>query len=167
MATQLIGLILLRRLAQAVPAAAFALIAGVSLAGVSLAGDLDRYKVADGIGIYLGLIPTDLIAVHPLEHTEDAMRGGIPLGEHHHHVMVALFEGKTSERITDAEVKASVREVGLAGRTKELEPMTIAGALTYGNFFELRSRTRYLISIQVRRPGSPRVIETRFEYDHH
>ncbi len=167
MATQRIGFLLLRRLAHVVPAAAFAFIVGVSLAGVALAGHLDRYNVADGIGIYLGVIPTDLIAVHPLEHTEDAMHGGIPLVKHHHHVMVALFESKTGERITDAEVEASVREIGLAGRTRELEPMTIAGALTYGNFFELRSRTRYLISIRVRRPGSPRVIETRFEYDHH
>ncbi len=153
---------ILRRLACVVQAAAFALIAGASLAS-----DLDRYKVADGIGIYLGVMPTDLIADHPLEHTEDAMHGGVPLGEHHHHVMVALFESKTGERITDAEVKAHVREFGLAGQVKELEPMTIAGALTFGNYFELRYRARYVISIRVRRPGSPRVIESRFEYDHH
>ena len=153
---------ILRRLACVVQAAVFVLIAGVSLAG-----DLDRYKVADGIGIYLGVMPTDLIADHPVEHTETAMHGRIPLEEHHHHVMVALFESKTGERITDAEVKANVREVGLAGQVKELEPMTIAGALTYGNYFELRYRARYLISIQVRRLGSPRVIEVRFEYDHH
>ena len=167
MATQQIGFFLLRRLARIVQAAAFSLFVGVSLAGASLAGHLDRYKVADGIGVYLGIIPTDLIAVHPLEHTEDVMHGEVPLGKHHHHVMVALFESKTGERITDAEVEATVREVGLAGRTKELEPMTIGGALTYGNFFELRYRVRYLISIQVRRPGASRVIETRFEYDHH
>lgn len=153
---------ILRRLACVVQAAMFVLIAGVSLAG-----DLDRYKVVDGIGIYLGVMPTDLIADHPLEHTEGAMHGGVPLGEHHHHVMVALFEIKTGERITDAEVKANVREVGLAGQVKKLEPMTIAGALTYGNYFELRYRRRYLISVQVRRPGSPKVIEARFEYYHY
>ncbi len=153
---------ILRRLACVVQAAMFVLIAGVSLAG-----DLGRYKVVDGIGIYLGVMPTDLIADHPLEHTEGAMHGGVPLGEHHHHVMVALFEIKTGERITDAEVKANVREVGLAGQVKKLEPMAIAAALTYGNYFELRSRTRYLISVQVRRPESPRVIEARFEYYHH
>ena len=151
----------LRRLACVGQAAMFVLIAGVSLAG-----DLGRYKVADGIGIYLGVMPTDLIADHPLEHTEGTMHGAVPLGEHHHHVMVALFESKTDERITDAEVKANVREVGLAGQVKELEPMTIAGALTYGNYFELRYCARYLISIQVRRPELARVIETRFEYNH-
>jgi hypothetical protein len=153
---------ILSRLACVVQAAVFVLIAGVSLAG-----DLDRYKIADGMGIYLGVMPTDLIADHPLEHTEGAMHGRVPLGEHHHHVLVALFEIKTGERITDAEVKANVREVGLAGQVKKLEPMTIAGALTYGNYLELRYRARYLISIHVLRPGSPRVIETKFEYDHH
>ena len=153
---------ILRHLACVVQAAVFVLIAGVSLAS-----DLDRYKVVDGIGIYLGVVPTDLIANHPLEHTEGAMHGGVPLGEHHHHVMVALFESKTGERITDAEVKANVREVGLAGQVKKLEPETIAGALTYGNYFELRCRALYLISIQVRRPGSPTVIEAGFKYRHH
>ncbi len=59
---------ILKRLACVVQAAVF-----VSISGVSLAGDLDRYKVADGIGIYLGVMPTDLIADHPLEHTESAM----------------------------------------------------------------------------------------------
>ena len=153
---------ILRRLACVVQAAMIVFM----MAGESVAGHLDRYKVADGIGIYLGVIPTDLITDHPLEHTERTMHGGVPLGKHHHHVMVALFESKTGGRITDAEVKAHVREVGLAGQVKELEPMTIAGALTYGNYFELRYRARYVISIRVRRPGSPGVIETRFEYDH-
>ncbi len=153
---------ILRRLACVVQAALFVL-----MAGVSLASDLDRYKVADGIGIYLGVLRTDLIEDHPLEHTERTMHGANPLGKHHHHVMVALFEIKTGERITDAEVKAHVREVGLAGQVKKLEPMTISSALTYGNYFELRYRARYLISVQVRRPGTPRVIEARFEYRHH
>ncbi len=151
-----------RRLAWVVPAVMLVLIAGASLAG-----DLGRYKVVDGIGIYLGVVPTDLIADHPMEHTESTMHGGVPLGAHHHHVMVALFDAKTGERITDAEVKANVREIGLGGQVKKLEPMMIAGALTYGNYFELRYRARYLISVQVRRPGSPRVIEARLEYEHH
>ena len=151
-----------RRLACVVPAVMLVLIAGASLAG-----DLGRYKVVDEIGIYLGVVPTDLIANHPMEHTESTMHGGVPLGEHHHHVMVALFDAKTGERIADADVKANVREVGLGGKVKKLEPMTIAGALTYGNYFELRYRARYHISVQVRRPGSPRVIEARLEYEHH
>lgn len=152
---------ILKRLVCVVLAAMFVLIAGVSLAG-----HLGRYKVEDGIGIYLGVMPTDLIAEHPLEHTELTMHGEVPLGEHHHHVLIALFETATGERITDAEVEANVREIGLAGQKKKLEPMTIAGALTYGNFFELRYRARYRISVQIQRPGSPRAIEADFDYEH-
>ena len=121
--------------------------------GVSHASDVTRYKVVDGIGIYLGVVPTDLIMKHPMEHTERAMHGGVPLGKHHHHVMVALFESKTGDR--------------LAGHTKELEPMTIAGTVTYGNYFDLGVSGVYRILVRVRSPGLAHIIEAEFEYKHH
>lgn len=136
-------------------------------AGVSHASDVTRYKVVDGIGIYLGVVPTDLIMKHPMEHTERAMHGGVPLGRHHHHVMVALFESKTGDRITDAKVTADVAELGLAGHTKELEPMTIAGAPTYGNYFDLGVSGVYRILVRVRGSGLAHIIEAEFEYKHH
>ena len=135
--------------------------------GVSHASDVTRYKVVDRIGIYLGVVPTDLIMKHPMEHTERAMHGGVPLGKHHHHVMVALFESKTGDRLTDAKVTANVVELGLAGHTKELEPMTIAGTLTYGNYFDLGVSGVYRILVRVRTPGLAHIIEAQFEYKHH
>jgi len=136
-------------------------------ATVALASDVGGYKVVDGLGIYLGVVPTDLIMKHPKEHTERSMHGGVPPGKHHHHVMVALFDEKTGNRITDATVTAYVAELGLAGHTKRLEPMTVADTVTYGNYFEMRVSVRYRISVQVRRPASARVVEAEFEYTHH
>ncbi len=135
--------------------------------GVSHASDGTRYKVVDGIGIYLGVVPTDLIMKHPMEHTERAMHGGVPLGKHHHHVMVALFESKTGDRITDAKVTANVTELGLAGHTKGLEPMTIADTLTYGNYFDLGVSGVYRILVRVRSPGLAHIIDAEFGYKHH
>ncbi len=101
------------------------------------------------------------------EHRERSMHGGVPPGKHHHHVMVALFDEKTGNRITDATVTAYVAELGLAGHTKRLEPMPVADTVTYGNYFEMRVSVRYRISVQVRRPASARVVEAEFEYTHH
>lgn len=135
-------------------------------ATAALASDVGGYKVVDGLGIYLGVVPTDLIMKHPMEHSERTMHGGVPPGKHHHHVMVALFDEKTGNRITDATVTAYVAELGLAGHTKRLEPMPVADTVTYGNYFEMRVSVRYRISVQVRRPASARVVEAEFEYTH-
>jgi hypothetical protein len=152
----------LKQLKYIVPAAALFI-----SPGVSLASDVGGYKVVDDLGIYLGVVPTDLIMKHPMEHTERTMHGGVPPGKHHHHVMVALFDEKTGNRITDATITAYVAELGLAGHTKRLEPMPIADAVTYGNYFEMRVSVRYRISVQVQRPASARVVEAEFEYTHH
>lgn len=139
----------------------------VSIAGVSIASEPADYKVADGIGIYYAVLPAEIVRGHPKGHPEATMHGGVPSGKHIHHVMVALFEGETLDRITDAEVQATVLEIGLSGETKNLEPFTIAGALTYGNYFEMPSQTVYRIKVEVRRPDSQKVVKTVFEYTHH
>ena len=95
------------------------------------------------------------------------MHGGPPAGKHIHHVMVALFEGKTQERITDAEVKAAVAEIGLAATVRELEPMSIADALTYGNYFLLSNVATYIMKVDILKAGSTKAIKTSFEYKHH
>ncbi|MBI2717668.1 MAG: hypothetical protein HY245_01310 [Rhizobiales bacterium] len=153
---------LLRSLASLIQAAIL-----VMIVGSAYANEPAGYKIVDGIALYYAVIPAEMVRGHPKEHPEGAMHGGVPSGKHFHHVMVAVFVAKTLDRITDAEVKATVSEIGLSGETKTLEPFTIAGALTYGNYFEMPSKTIYRIKVEVRRPGSPETIETEFEYTHH
>lgn len=136
-------------------------------AGASFANEPGGYKIAHGIVIYYAVLPAEMIRGHAKEHPEATMHGGVPSGKHYHHVMVALFEEKSLNRITNAEVKATVSEIGLSGETKNLEPFTVSGALTYGNYFEMPSQTIYRIRVEIRRPGSPEAIEGVFEYSHH
>ena len=153
---------LLRSLASLMQAGIF-----VVIAGAAVASEPGGYKVADGIAVYYAVLPAEMIRGHSKEHPEGAMHGGVPSGKHFHHVMVALFEAKTLDRITDAEVEATVTEIGLSGKTKDLEPFTVAGALTFGNYFEMPSQTIYRIKVRVRKPGSPETVEAEFEYTHH
>lgn len=138
-------------------------------ASVAVAADTEttNFKVADEVAIYYAIVPAEMIRGHPKEHTEATMHGGVPKGEHYHHLMVALFESGSLERIADAEVTATVREIGLGGNKKPLEPFEVAGAVTYGNYFQLRTRTLYRITVAIKRPPSSKVIETGFEYNHH
>ena len=79
---------------------------------------------------------------------------------------VALFDAATGKRITGAQVSARVSELGLSGTEKKLEPMTIAGAISYGNYFRMSGTGIYRIRVQVRRPGMAQAIEAEFEYSH-
>lgn len=117
---------------------------------------------ADGIAIYFGIVPAELVRGHPREHPESGMHGGAPVGESH--LMVALFDAKTGARITNATVVAHVSGTGVRKLEKTLEPMTVAGAVTFGNYFNLTGSGPYRFELQVLLPGRSTAIRTRFEW---
>ena len=145
-----------------VQAGSFALISGACLAD-----DPVGYITTGGVEVYYAVLPAEMVRGYPKGSPEFEMHGGPPGGEHIHHVMVALFDGKTMERITNAKVMASVAEIGLAGTVKELEPMPIADAMTYGNYFYFYDLATYRITVEIHKPESGNVIKTSFEYKHH
>ncbi len=140
-------------------------IAALFLTG-AFAADVATHKVVNGVDIYLGVLPSEMILDHPQSHAEPGMHGGVPAGEHRFHVMVALFDAATGKRITGAQVKATVSELALSGTEKKLEPMLIADTISYGNYFIMSGNGIYRIQVQVRRSGVAQAIETEFEYRH-
>lgn len=135
------------------------------ICGVSSAAD-ELYKTVDGVAVYLGVVPAEIVQGHPKEHTEAQMHGGPPDMRGRYHVMVALFEQATGERITDAQLTATVGALGLAGAEKKLERMIVAGATTYGNYFAMPNPGPYRIDISIRQPGKARDIQVVFDYNH-
>lgn len=91
------------------------------------------------------------------------MHGGIPGNGFYHHLMAALFDEQTGNRITDAEVTAKVREVELAWQSKRLEPMETAGAMSYANYFALPSNATYRVQLEISRPAVGRTIKIELE----
>ena len=135
-----------------------------ALAAESLAVHSEHYKVVNGVAIYLGIVPAEMIREHGPGQTESTMHSGIPPGGRHHHVMIAVFDNNSGKRIEDAEVEATVRELGLSGQQTRLEPMVVANTITYGNYFSMTAGGIYRIHIRIRLPGVARPIEARFEY---
>lgn len=126
-----------------------------------------NFRTADGIGVYLGVAPAQIVRGHPANHPEQTMHGGAPGGRHQYHLLVAIFEQPSGTRVTDAEVTAKVSGEGHVGGTElKLEPMTIADAVTYGNFVALPGRDRYSIDVDVRRPGKAEPTRVQFSYRH-
>ena len=72
-----------------------------------MAEDTDLHQVVDGIAIYFGVLPAEMIRGHPKAHPESQMHGGIPT-DLRYHLTVAIFDDTSSDRITNADVTVKV-----------------------------------------------------------
>lgn len=139
------------------------IVTGLLLATVTAwSADNSYHKVADGVSVYFGIVPAEIVRGHPREHPEGTMHGGVPAGESH--IVAALFDDKTGERITGARIIARVSGGQASSIEKRLEAMTIAGSLTYGNYFYMGGSGPYRIELRIYAPGRNKPISMRFEW---
>lgn len=138
--------------------------AGVLLSPAVAMGAAGDVRNVDGYAVYLGVVPAAIVLGHAPAHAERQMHGGVPAGHHQHHLVVAVFDAATGVRVDDAVVSARVGEPGLAVVDKRLQPMPIAGAISYGNYFVLSPPGPYRIEVHIMRPASARPIVTTFTY---
>jgi Flp pilus assembly protein CpaB len=133
---------------------------------IALAHVANENQSAAGLTVELGIVPADTLRGRPEEEAVRKMHGGVPSGKSMYHVMVAVFDAKTGQRLTNVQVRARVEEVGLTSEEKSLESMRIADAVTYGNFFRMAGSGTFRITVQIRLPGTTRMTELRFEHRH-
>ena len=117
-----------------------------------------------GLTAYLGIVPAALVRDH-VARTLNAMHE--PSGHpDEHHVMVALFDTATGARVIDATVQAKLTAEASPPLEGPLQPMTVAGALTYGNYFLLASERPYIVAVTVQRPLTAAPFVFHFGYRH-
>ena len=125
-------------------------------------------QTVDGMTIYLGVMPAELVQGHSTTLADpQALHGGTPPNRSSHHIVVALFDAKTGARITDAQVRARVahHSYGDAPDTV-LAPMQINDTMSYGNFFLLEGSGAWRIRLEIRRPGVAHPVDAEFGYEH-
>ncbi|HXZ51280.1 MAG TPA: hypothetical protein VEH51_04700 [Burkholderiales bacterium] len=122
------------------------------------------HHVVNGMDVYLGVMPAAAVQALPArEQAERAMHRG-PAGASGYHVNLSLFDARTHAAIRDAQVRVSVEQAGASGETRQLEPMSINGFTSYGNYFSMSNGSQpYLIDVLIDRPGLPEA-HTRFQY---
>ena len=120
----------------------------------------------DGMELFFGIIPAEILRGHPPEHEEQTMHGGVPRGKGVHHLIITVFDARTRARITDATVMGSITEFGMATQYQKLEAMSFGGTVSYGNYFAMPNQRAYEIVVNVRRPGGGKTATTRFQYWH-
>jgi hypothetical protein len=124
------------------------------------ADDSPRHQMIDHMDIYLGVMPSELVLGHP------AMHHATPPRKHRYHVLVALFDSKTGNRITNAEIKARITGLGgFSSKEKKLESMHVADAPSYGSYFFMPDPGMYRIQLEIRRPDSKRTSTAEFMFE--
>ena len=141
-----------------------ALLGGASLvSGAQAREPSANHHIVKGMDVYLGVMPAAAVQALPeREQVEKAMHRG-PAGADAYHLNLSLFDAGTHAAIRDAQVRVSVEQVGLGSETRQLEPMSINGFVSYGNYFSMSAARPYLIDVQIQRPGLPEA-HTRFQY---
>jgi hypothetical protein len=127
------------------------------------AGPANQTRTEHGIVVHLGIKLASVIKAQPGNYPELHGQGRIPDGRNDHYLLVALFDSATGERITGARVSSRVSPLGLAGSERDLEPVLIAGVVTYGNFFKLSASDTYVIGVEIRLPDGA-AMSTKFQY---
>lgn len=132
----------------------------LAFAAPSVADHMGQSTVAGGVSIHMGLMPVKTLRRFPARYPKHA-QGNLPAGKNLYHLMLALFEQSSGKRITDAYVEATVRPLGLAGPTRHLHPMLVAGVITYCNYFKMSPRQTYRVLVKIRHSNS-RITRARF-----
>lgn len=145
-------------------AAALALIlAGILVAGGWI-GDTQA-PATDRLNVELGVIKAQKVREQQGPDSPEATAyGGLPDADNAYLVTVAVRDRDSGERIEDAEVTASVGQLGLTTTEKELKPAEYSGELTFGNYFRMPKPGIYSIDVRVQRSGVEGSDLVRLEY---
>lgn len=100
-------------------------------------------KIVDGVEVFLGMKP---------------VKAGVQ------HLTITLRDAKTHAAIGDAQVEASVTNPVMGTDTRKLDRVSVGKAVSYGNEFRVSGREPHVITVRVRRPDNPKLIETRFDF---
>lgn len=120
-----------------------------------------QHETVDGLEVYIGLLPAPMVQKFPKGSEEKRMHGGPP-GARRYHLVAALFDSGTGRRIERAEVRAQVAPLGLGAADKHLQPMTVQGAASYGQYFNIPENGQYTITVTVRRAHQAPAVAARF-----
>lgn len=132
------------------------------MAGGIAAAESSYRQIVDGVVVYFGMMPAELVRGHPPAHPESTMHGGVQVGENH--LTVAVFDDKTGRRITDAKVTAHITGDRIPDMEKQLESMVIAGSVTYGSYFYMPGAGPYRIELRIRLPDRVRELRVIFAW---
>jgi hypothetical protein len=162
MSADRVSLSFLRRAARGARVLAGLLALATALGAVAQV-DPGVQRTADFV-VYFGIMPAELaqsrLAAHP---TPAPAHDAPPFLADTHHVIVAVFDARSGERVTDATVQARHEPGRGVATEKSLVPMPLGDALSYGNTFVVPDGTNHRFVLSIRQGARDARVE--FTYD--
>jgi len=136
----------------------------------SFAADLSWHEESKNYNVYLGVVPASMIKNKPsLVDHDKSLHGGVEdISSTAQHVMVTVYRKNDAKRVLNATVIAEVSSGTLLGRKKlekPLEKMLTSGQLTYANYFDMRSKGKYKIEVEIYESDKNGSDEVTFFYE--
>lgn len=156
-----------KRISPRVGLIAAAGLAVLGLTGCHRSGSGEPVKTVDGVTVYLGVVPSSVVTER-LPAAEKAMHETGRTAPNSHHVLIALFDAQSGERLSGT-VTADVSSRHGDDATKPLEAMNIGGVVTYGNYFSMEDSGTYTIDVGIQLTGGhggTRHVTFRYEHPH-
>jgi hypothetical protein len=144
---------------------AFTLASGLSLSGFA-SEPMEFRRTAGLFSVYLSVMPVELTAGPRPAPEPGATPYQPPAAKDTHHVMVSIYESRSSRRVTEAAVAARVAALGFSGEKKALEPIAVAGTAVYANAFPMMGRGPFRVDVEFRMPGAQRHEHATFYFTH-
>lgn len=107
---------------------------------------------SDRFVVYFGVLPVSMTREAAAVHTQrpDAHRPATAPGPDTHHLVVAVFDAGSGNRISNAELLARYVPPNGMPTTKALEPMRIGETISYGNTFSLSEGRGQRFEVEIR-----------------
>lgn len=100
-------------------------------------------RIVDGIEVFLGM---------------KEVKAGLQ------HVTITLRDAKSHAAIGDAEVDVSVSNPVMGTDIRRLDRVSAGKVVSYGGDFRVSGKEPHVVTVQVRRRGNPKLIETKFDF---
>lgn len=140
---------------------------GAAVAGAvwlsALAQPTHTQRLTSGLLFHYGLVPSEMVLSHAESHEERRMHPG-DAKKGRSHLVLAVFDAASGERIAKAEVMVHITLVGGPSTTKSLQPMDIAKLPGFGAFVPVGAPGIYKIRFEVKRPGVAGTESAEFEH---
>ena len=108
--------------------------------------------------------PPPLAANQRIVDGTEIFLGVKPVGEGLYHVTITLRDSTSHAAIDNAQVEVKVTNPVMGADARKLDREKVGAIVSYANDFRMSGKEPHVITVQVRRPGSLKVIETRFDF---
>lgn len=124
-----------------------------------------RKNVGD-YSLYLAVMPAEVIKGPLPPEPAGASPNRSPAARDTHHVMVSIFDSRSGLRISGWRVEARVAALGFSGEKRDLEPLSVGGAMVYGNTFPMLGRGPFRVDVKFSARYGPHKQQTTFYFTH-